>query len=178
MCITNTDQDVSHMKTKHSYLVVVNKPVGSAGCRQDSENTFCCPVCKVTLRPGDFSSHVQLELNKLSKISRLTPRPLQLSFTQNLLIFTCCIAYQILRHSFQIFGNFWLLLDEILKALGHMGKHRVREICLDICRKDQDQEISVKTAYILQLITRSTLPLRYLANICKHCVCILQYFGV
>jgi len=47
--------------------------VDYAGCRQDSGgNTLCCPVCKVTLRSGDFTSHVELELEKLSKLSRFT----------------------------------------------------------------------------------------------------------
>jgi len=56
-------------------LLVIKRDVDvdGAGCRQDSDNTLCCPVCKVTLRPGDFTSHVQLELDKLSKISRFTP---------------------------------------------------------------------------------------------------------
>ena len=45
-----------------------------AGCRHDTENTLSCPVCKVTLRSGDYSSHVRLELDRLSKISRLPVR--------------------------------------------------------------------------------------------------------
>lgn len=53
----------------------VNRRRHPRRCRQDSDNTACCPICKVTLRSGDFSSHVQLELDKLSKMSSRCRKP-------------------------------------------------------------------------------------------------------